>query len=56
MAVIQKKRNRLAFKKTTKQNPVRKKNPGFEKAWKFWKNIQVDLSQFKFDREEANAR
>ena len=31
-------------------------NHGFEKAWEFWKTAQIDLSTFKFDREEANAR
>lgn len=37
--------------------PISKKmNKGFEKAWKFWKTAKVDLSNFKFDREEANAR
>ena len=34
----------------------KKTSPGFKKAWGFWKTVQIDLSQFKFDREEANAR
>ena len=32
------------------------KNKGFEKAWEFWKTARVDLSGFKFNRQEANAR
>ena len=32
------------------------KNKGFDKAWEFWKTVHVDLSGFKFNREEANAR
>ncbi|MFI5201519.1 MAG: hypothetical protein ACHQNE_03960 [Candidatus Kapaibacterium sp.] len=28
----------------------------FENALKFWKAHNVDLSQFKFDRDEANER
>jgi hypothetical protein len=35
---------------------VKNKSQGFEKAWEFWKTAQIDLSTFKFDREEANAR
>jgi len=42
-------------KSATKQK-VSKKNTGFEKAWAFWKTIQVDMSGFTFNREEANAR
>jgi hypothetical protein len=34
----------------------KKANPGFAKAWEFWKTTQIDLSNFKFDREDANAR
>jgi hypothetical protein len=56
MAVVQKKKKRGAFKTTIRQNAMSKRSAGFEKAWKFWREIQVDLSQFKFDREEANAR
>ena len=39
-----------------KPNTKSKPNKGFEKAWLFWKDAQVNLSSFKFDREEANAR
>jgi hypothetical protein len=34
----------------------KKANKGFDKAWEFWKTANVDLSNFKFDREEANVR
>ena len=45
-------------KKTIKKKSIAKVKPskGFEKAWQFWKEAQVNLSTFKFDREEANAR
>jgi hypothetical protein len=56
MAVVSKKKKRAVFKSEERQKATRKKNTGFEKAWNFWKDIQVDLSRFKFDREEANAR
>jgi hypothetical protein len=42
-------------KSATKQK-VSKKNTGFEKAWAFWKTIQLDMSGFTFNRKEANAR
>jgi hypothetical protein len=38
----------------TKMSPKRKQ--AIEKAISFWETVQVDLSNFKFDREEANAR
>lgn len=45
-------------KKSPKEKRAVKKSSSatFEKAWKFWQTAQVDLSNFKFDREEANAR
>lgn len=56
MAVVSRKKKRTVFKSGKGHKTTQKKNTGFEKAWNFWKDIQVDLSQFKFDREEANAR
>ncbi len=46
------------IKKDARKTSVAKnqKNKGFEKAWEFWKTAHVDLSKFKFSREEANAR
>jgi hypothetical protein len=45
------------IKKSPRKTIVAKnqKNKGFEKAWEFWKTAHVDLSNFKFNREEANA-
>ena len=33
-----------------------KRKRAIEKAILFWKANEVDMSQFKFDRQEANAR
>ncbi len=33
-----------------------KRKQAIEKAISFWKQHAVDMSNFKFDREEANAR
>jgi hypothetical protein len=46
------------IKKGSRKTIVAKnqKNKGFEKAWEFWKTAHVDLSEFKFNREEANTR
>lgn len=46
-------------KKAATKKRVKKRKPankGFDKAWQFWKNTQIDLSGFTFNREEANAR
>ncbi|HTH56343.1 MAG TPA: hypothetical protein VL728_09875 [Cyclobacteriaceae bacterium] len=39
-----------------KRSVRRKAKDSFEKTWEFWKEVQVDMSNFKFDREIANAR
>jgi hypothetical protein len=62
MATIQKKATKRIIKSVAKKKTDRagestkKQSRGFEKAWEFWKTAQLDLSNFKFDREEANAR
>lgn len=62
MATIQKKKNEGGLKVTKRRQQKRqrqvtvKASSGFEKAWEFWKTAHVDLSNFKFDRDEANAR
>lgn len=48
------KTKKVASKKSLKKQ--KRTNKGFEKAWQFWKNTQIDLSGFSFNREEANAR
>ena len=56
--MVKTKKKDSATKRVSKnKSSVRKKNNhSFEKAWVFWKEVQVDLGNFKFDREEANAR
>lgn len=36
------------------KNSVKKKS--LEEAFAFWDSVAVDMSNFKFDREEANER
>lgn len=47
-------RKKKEFKTVTRVG--KRGSQGFEKAWAFWKTAQLDLSNFKFNREEANAR
>lgn len=59
MAAIQKKplgQNAKSHKKRKRNKAKLKPGRGFEKGWEFWKTAQLDLSNFTFDREEANAR
>lgn len=53
---IRKKDSRHKNSRKTKSVIRKKTNRAFEKAWEFWQKAQIDLSNFKFDREEANAR
>ncbi len=46
---VETKEKKKASAKSHKQND-------FSEAVKFWNSIQVDMSNFKFDREEANER
>ena len=43
-------------KKSVKVKMPLKRKRAIEKAVAFWENHSVDLSGFKFDREEANER
>ena len=61
MATIQRKNTKRAVssKKVRKSsvNKVKsKRENAIEKAISFWKDHAVDLSNFSFDRTEANAR
>ena len=51
--IAEKKHKKLNLKKGTKTaiKITKKKSTGFEKAWGFWKTTQLDLTNFKFDRE-----
>jgi hypothetical protein len=55
MAITKTKIDRKKVAKKVKSKRVSKTKSSFDKAWDFWKTVQVDLSNFKFDREEANA-
>jgi len=54
-AVIKKRTSGKSIRKRASKQKAGKKVTGFEKAWAFWKTIQVDMSGFKFNREESNA-
>ncbi|MBY0433789.1 MAG: hypothetical protein K2U26_06735 [Cyclobacteriaceae bacterium] len=57
MATITKKRKTgIAKNERGTKRTAKRTGRGFEKAWEFWKTAQVNLSNFRFDREEANAR
>jgi len=53
-----KQRNKKSTKKALrpKSTLTIKRKQAIEKAIAFWESHSVDLSGFKFDREEANAR
>jgi len=53
---IKKKQLRKVKKGAAKTKMSAKRKRSIEKAINFWETLQVDLSNFKFDREEANAR
>jgi hypothetical protein len=56
MATILKDKKKQKKRVSKQSSPKKQTAKGFEQAWEFWKGIQVDLTNFKFDREEANAR
>jgi hypothetical protein len=61
MATIQKKNTKrtIGVKKTKKSGITKglgKRKSAIEDAISFWKDHAVDLSDFKFNRTEANAR
>jgi hypothetical protein len=58
MPVVKSQKKSVPTKRASKVKGTSRKKVGhsFEKAWTFWRDAQVDLSHFKFDREEANAR
>lgn len=58
MATILKKAGRKASRsnKSAKTKMTSKRKQAIEKAISFWEKHSVDLSNFKFDREEANGR
>jgi|JI102314A2RNA_FD_contig_31_2427499_length_757_multi_4_in_0_out_0_2 hypothetical protein len=43
-------------KRVVEKSLSNKRKRAIEKAITFWKNTQLDLSGFSFNREEANAR
>ncbi len=53
-----KQRNKKSTKKELrpKSTLTIKRKQAIEKAIAFWESHSIDLSGFKFDREEANAR
>jgi hypothetical protein len=54
--VKRKAKKRVKHSGTAKTNLSTKRQKAIEKAISFWERHAVDMSNFKFDREEANAR
>ena len=43
-------------KKEIKSIPITKSKKDFNEAVKFWRSLKVDMSSFKFNREDAYER
>lgn len=54
--ILKKNRKKSILKKSAKVKIPLKRKQAIEKAISFWKKHSVDLTDFKFDRIEANER
>ena len=46
----------IAFQVSEQAPEIRDEKADLEEAMKFFDSIQIDMSNFKFDRDEANER
>ena len=55
-STIKKSSKKRQSRKSIRRSMSAKRKKAIEQAIQFWKSHALDLSHFKFDREEANAR